>query len=344
MYKSIVVVFLFLLSFSIVHAQLGGNTNFSFVESPISARIGAVGGVNVSLRDKDVSMASSNPALACDTIHLQSSFSFQPFYADIKKSSLMGAYALKKDATVFGGIHYIDYGSIDKYDPSGNSLGTFNPNDYTVMLGVAQRKGVFSLGITSKYAHSQIDSYKASALLFDFGGVFTHPKRNWNIGLTMKNIGFVLSKYTTSTDFTTPFDIQLGTSYKFDHVPLRISLTAHHLHQWDIVYNDPAINYTLNLDGTKTIKETKFSDKLLRHFVIGAEFLLTKNFHFRSGYNFLLRREMKLVSNSKMTGFSWGFMLRTRKFEVAFTRMYYHPLGGTNTFTLVLNINEWKRK
>lgn len=344
MHKLVGIVFLYLSSTLLSYAQLGGNTNFAFVDSPISARIGAVGGVNVSLRDKDVSMAVSNPALACDTIHLQTSFSFQPYYADISKSSLMAAYTLKKDATVFGGIQYINYGTIDKYDPSGNALGTFNPNDYTLYAGIAQRKGVFALGATAKYAHSQIDSYKASALLFDMGGLFIHPKKNWTIGFTMKNIGFILSKYTSNTSFTTPFDVQLGTSYKFDHVPLRLSLTAHHLHQWDIVYNDPSINYTLNLDGTKTIKETKFSDKLLRHFNIGAEFLISKNFHFRGGYNFLLRREMKSVSNSKLTGFSWGFMLRTRKFEVAFTRMYYHPLSGTNTFTLVLNINNWSKK
>ncbi|HSY60581.1 MAG TPA: hypothetical protein VK796_01845, partial [Cytophaga sp.] len=78
-------------------AQLGGRTGYSFLEVPVAARQAAVGGYNVSIRDKDVAMGYSNPALLNDTVHKTVSFTYQPFFADIKKTTLFGAYKLNDD-------------------------------------------------------------------------------------------------------------------------------------------------------------------------------------------------------------------------------------------------------
>jgi hypothetical protein len=327
-------------------AQLGGRTGYSFLEVPVAARQAAVGGYNVSIRDKDVAMGYSNPALLHDTVHKTVSFTYQPFFADIKKTTLFGAYKLNDDkGTVSVGLNYFSYGKIDQIDASGNATGAvFSPNEYAVIVGYAKGQGPFSMGANLKYVHSSIETYNASAVMLDFGALYKHPKQQLTVGLTFKNVGFNLNNYVKGQAVNLPFDIQLGATYKPEHMPLRISVTTHHLYKFDIAYNDPSINVKVNLDGTVTPIESTFTDKLLRHFVIGGELLLTKNVHLRFGYNFLMRRELRLQDRSATAGLSWGFMMRVKKFDIGFTRTYYSIKGGSSFFTLGLNINEWIKK
>lgn len=341
----------FLISFLVLSpvisfAQLGGRTGYSFLEVPVAARQAAVGGYNVSIKDKDVAMGYSNPALLNDSIHKTVSFTYQPFFADIKKTSFFGAYALNDNKGVVSvGLNYFSYGKIDQIDASGNPTGAvFSPNEYAVILGYAKGQGPFSMGANLKYVHSSIETYNASAVMVDFGALYKHPKQQLTVGLTFKNVGFNLNNYIKDQPVNLPFDIQLGASFKPAHMPVRFSLTTHHLYKFDIAYNDPSINVKVNLDGTVTPIESTFSDKLLRHFVIGSELILTKNIHFRFGYNFLMRRELRFQDRSAAAGLSWGFMMRVKKFDVGFTRSYYSIKGGSSYFTLGLNINEWIKK
>src|SRR5690606_14151052 len=95
-----------------------------------------------------------------------------------------------------------------------------------------------------------------------------------------------------------------------------------------------------SFDGTENKKEDSFLLKGFRHMVIGAEVLLSKNFHARLGYNALIRRELRLESKSGGAGLSWGLMLRVKKFEFSFTRAYYHVKGGTSYISLVVNTSD----
>lgn len=327
-------------------AQLGGRTGYSFLEVPVAARQAAVGGYNVSIMDRDVAMGYSNPALLNDSIHKTVSFTYQPFFADIKKTTLFGAYALKdRMGMVSVGINYFSYGKIDQIDASGNATGAvFSPNEYAIVLGYAKSQGPFSMGANLKYVHSSIETYNASAVMVDFGTLYKHPTQQLTVGLVFKNVGFNLNNYVKGQSVNLPFDIQLGATYKPEHMPLRLSITTHHLYKFDIAYNDPSINVKVNLDGTVTPIESTFTDKLLRHFVIGGELLLTKNVHARFGYNFLMRRELRFRDRSAAAGLSWGFMVRVKKLDIGFTRTYYSIKGGSSYFTLGLNINEWIKK
>jgi hypothetical protein len=325
--------------------QLGGRTGYSFLEVPVAARQAAVGGYNVSILDKDVAMGYSNPALLNDSIHKHVSFTYQPFFADIKKSTLFGAYTLKNKGTLSAGLNYFNYGTIQQTDASGTVTGSvFHPSEFALIAGYARGQGPFSMGVNTKFVYSSLGSYNAAAVMIDFGVLYKHPKEQLTVGLVFKNVGFNLNNYVKNQAVNLPFDIQLGATYKPAHMPLRLSITTHDLYKFNVVYNDPSINVKVNLDGSVTPIGTTFTDKLLRHFVIGGEFLFTKNFHFRFGYNFLMRRELKLQDRSAAAGLSWGFMLRVKKFDVGFTRTYYSIKGGTSYFTLGLNINEWIKK
>ncbi|MBC7449966.1 MAG: type IX secretion system protein PorQ, partial [Cytophagales bacterium] len=273
------------------------------------------------------------------------SFTYQPFYADIKKSTLFAAIKLKKSGTVSAGLNYFNYGTINETDASGTETGyIYHPREYALILGYARTQGPFSMGLNTKFVYSSIGLYNAAAILFDLGVLYKHPKQQLTIGFVFKNAGFNLNNYVKGEAVNMPFDVQLGATYKPLHMPLRLSITTQQLNRWNVVYNDPSMNVKINLDGTTTTIQTTFSDNLLRHFVIGGEFLLTKNFHFRFGYNFLMRRELRIQDKSGTAGMSWGFMLRVKKFDIGFTRAYYSAKGGTTYLTLGVNINEWVKK
>ncbi len=323
-----------------VQAQTGGQNSFQFVNLPGNAHVAALGGMNVSTYDRDVNMVWQNPALLRDTMKQYLSVSYIPFFASVKGGSMSYAHKFKKIGVLAGGIQYINYGSMVERDETGNELGSFRPQDLVIMVAKSHTIGLFTLGGTLKYVASSITpAYTSYGLMMDAGGVFRHPTRDFTVGLTFKNVGFALKKYNKDAPVRAPFDIQLGTSYKLEHIPVRLSLTAHHLYKFDITYLDTAQNKKYDLDGNEIPQKKNFADKALRHFVIGTEFLITKNLHARLAYNFQRRREMRLEDRAGTAGFSWGVMLRIKAFELDFSRATYSLAGGKNWITLTMDMN-----
>lgn len=321
-------------------AQTGGKNSFQFVNLPGNAHVAALGGMNVSTYDRDVNMVWQNPALLRDTMARFLSVNYIPFFASVKGGSISYAHKFKKIGTFAAGIQYINYGSMVERDETGNELGTFRPQDLAITVAKSHTIGLFSLGGTLKYVSSVITpAYSSYALMLDAGGIFRHPTRDFTVGLAFKNVGFALKKYNKDASAKAPFDIQLGASYKLEHIPLRFSLTAHHLQKFDIVYLDTTQNKKYDLDGNEVKQKKTFADKALRHFVIGTEFLLSKNLHARLAYNFQRRREMRLEDRSGTAGFSWGVMLRIKAFEFDFSRATYSLAGGKNWITITMDMN-----
>ncbi len=337
--KAAFIIFIHCILCGIAQAQTGGKNSFEFVNLPGNAHVAALGGINVSTYDRDVNMVWQNPALLRDTMNRYLSVNYIPFFASIKGGSLAYSHKFKKIGTLAMGIQYINYGSMVERDETGNELGTFRPQDIALMVAKSHTIGVFTLGGTLKYVSSSIaHSYASHGLMMDAGGIFRHPVRDFTIGMTFKNIGFALKKYNKDAPARAPFDIQLGASYKLEHIPVRFSLTAHHLYKFDIVYLDTAQNKKYDLDGNEEKQKKNFADKALRHFIVGTEFLLSKNLHARLAYNFQRRREMRLVDRAGTAGFSWGVMIRIKAFEIDFSRSTYSLAGGKNWLTVTMDM------
>ena len=141
-----------------------------------------------------------------------------------------------------------------------------------------------------------------------------------------------------------PLDIQLGVSFKPERMPLRLSITAHQLQNFDIAFDDPSDDGKVDALGNPLDEEISFADKLARHFTLGGEFVFSKNLNLRVGYNFLKRRELALESRQALVGFSFGFMVRIKKFEFAFSRNTQFVGGGVSAFTLTLNTKDFFKK
>lgn len=324
----------------LLQAQVGGLSNFDFINVPLDARVAAIGGENISTIE-DPNVIFYNPALLDDTLVNRFSASHRPFYGDINKSGASGVLSVNKVGTIGAGIQFMDYGLITVTNPDGTETGgQLAAREGMIQFTKAHRLNLFSVGVTSKFAFSSIGGYTASAIMFDMGGVFHHPTKDLKIGLVAKNIGFALDQYSSTDELTLPFDMQLGLSYKLEHMPLRFSTTIHHLQQYDIQYLDPTRDITIDEEGEDVIPAKSTSEKIARHFIFGGEFLFSKHLHFRVGYNHLQRKELQTTIRKAAAGYSFGFMIKVKAYEMNFTRAYYHAAGGTTSLTLTADFDK----
>ncbi|HEX8548556.1 MAG TPA: type IX secretion system protein PorQ [Cytophagaceae bacterium] len=318
-------------------AQIGGKNTFQFTRIAGNAQPAGLGGINVSVRD--VNMINQNPALITDSMSRTLSMTYIPYFADIDRFNLNYVVSTKRLGPLAIGLDYFNYGTIQATDDAGNNEGEFKARDYILSAATSRTIDNFSLGLTTKFAGSHIGTYNAFALLADLGGVFKHPTRDFTVGLVFKNIGIPLKKYHSDAEMNLPFDIQLGTSYKLEHMPFRFSLSAHNLHRFNIVYSDPNKKGVLDANGEEIKEKVSFGEKVGRHFVVGGEFLLGKHIAIRFGYNYLRRRELRIETKAGPAGMSFGAMVKIKSFEIAFTRAFYNPGAGTNFLTLNTNFN-----
>jgi hypothetical protein len=345
MQRIIAIVLLSLTFFYSAQAQIGGRRNFEFLQVPGNARLAGVGRVNVSLHQADPNVLWQNPALIDSSSSRKLGFNYTPYFADIKNTHLSYVHHVPKVGTFGAGLQYMAYGSFTQTNPNGQVTGTFVANDFAFNIGYAHRVKYFRMGASLKFIGSQIETYNSTAIAADIAGAFIHPKYDWTIGLVFKNIGIVLSDYNEFTQSRLPFEVQLGTSFKPKHMPFRFSLTLQQMQQFDITYLDPLQDVTFDANNGNTIpKEKNFGDNLLRHFVIGGEFLPEKVFSVRLGYNHLINRELRETGASRFSGFSYGFRIRVKALEFAFSRATYHAAGGRNFLSLYLDFNRVLKK
>lgn len=317
-------------------SQLGGQNSFNYVNIPSNARLVGLGGVNVSLADEDINLAFSNPALNGDTLSGLASFSYLDYFADVSVLTAIYQHDFGKAGSWFIGVNHVNYGSFDSYDASGTDLGTFNAGDTQIILGRSHTIGVFRIGASLKFLNSSIGGFSSSAMALDLGGTFKHPKKQFTAALVLKNLGAVISDYTITSNSELPFDVQLGMTFKPEHMPVRFTLTGYNLTDGNISY----------FNSNPIFEEEKPGDldNALRHLNVGAELLLTKNINIRFGYNHLVRQELKLPNSGGGAGFSYGLMFRVKAFEFAYGRGGYHAAGGSNNFTLTMNTNRILKK
>lgn len=325
-------------------AQVGGQRGFSFLELPTSAKQAALGGVIVSSFGHDVNMVAANPALLNQEMDKQLSLSYVGYLADIKQSNLAYAFNHEKLGRWAIGLNYLNYGDFTQRDATGLEEGSFTVNDYTLSLSHARQSDAFTIGATAKLAVSSIAGNKAIGVLADVGGIFRHPEQDLTVGLVFKNIGYQVKPFDEGERAAMPFDAQLGASYKPEYMPVRLSVTAHHLYQFDVVYLDPYASSRLDENGNEIKEEKAFGDKLARHFVAGAEFIFSENFQLRAGYNHLRRKELSLENKGGGAGLSLGAMLRVRSFELNYGAAFYHASGGSHYITVSTNTGTFLKK
>lgn len=319
-----------------VAQPLGGQRIFSFLDLPTHARVAALGGQTATATQPAAPYYQNNPALADSMATNQLAISLMPYLAAAKYYTLQYGLPIKSRGRWALGLQYLTYGQLDLTDPAGNSLGTFSANDYALGLTHARTEGNFTLGATVKAVGSSIESYSAFGLLADLGGIWRHPKRQFTVGLTAKNVGYLFRNYGPA-DADLPFDLQAGFTLKPQYAPLRLTLTAHHLHQFDISYNDPTLNVRYDLSGNPIPQPISTAEKLARHLSVGVELLLHRHVNLLLGYNHQKRAEGRLTSGG--AGFSFGASVQASGFQLTYGRFTSIPTAGTSQLSLRVDLD-----
>jgi hypothetical protein len=314
-------------------AQIGGKKSFQFVTTPVSSRSVGTGGLNVSLADRDVNYFFSNPALNGDTLLGVAAAGYQFYMGDIGQSSAVYAADINKIGMITFGVQHIGYGSIDSYDDTGSPLGTFNAQETLLNIGKSHQIGNYRLGVSLKGIFSNLAGYRANAVALDVGGLFKHPTQALTVGIVIKNAGIVFSDYSSSAKSSLPFDVQIGTTFKPTHMPVRFSWTAYNLVTPDVTYQDPAMG-----TDKSTVKD------ILNHLNFGAEVLFHKNVNVLLGYNFLNHNALKLEEGGGGAGITLGLAVRVKKIEMVVSRAAYVAGNAVYSFTLSGNVNNMLKK
>ena len=322
---------------------LGGSATFNFLKLSNTPQLTGLGGVNVSQTSNDVGMAFYSPALLQSSMHTQMNAVFNAFYADIKAYHLsLGYHNTRLQTNFLWGLHYFTYGSIQETDASGNILGSLRPTDWVMQVSASRNYlEKWSYGIALKFINSNYGQYRSNGMAADVSVLFRDSSNLFSASVLAKNMGFQFKEYTNGNAEDLPFDLVAGLSKRLAHAPFSFSITAHHLHQFDIRYNDTSFNRD-NVFGPAN-KTNKFTfDKIFRHFVIASQIYIGDNLELSLAYNHLRRKELNIDKNGNgLNGFSLGVGALFNKIQIRYARAYYQNNTAYNQFGLNLQLNKY---
>jgi len=326
-------------------AQSGGTTTYKFLNLTNSARIAALGGNFLTIRDHDLSLALANPSLISSEMNHSLSLNFIDHFAGTSTGFASYGFNLSKLGNFAATMQYYSFGKSDITNEYGENLGQFNAGEYAFNLGWGRMlDSVFSIGANFKMIYSGLETYNSLGMAVDVAGSYI-PNETFCASILFRNIGRQLTAYTSAGVEPLPFEIQAGISKKLAHVPFRYSVLLQHLEKWDLGYTDP--NAPVDPFTGEVEKESgvdAFAQNVMRHIIIGGEFIPAKFLSIRVGYNYLRRQEMKVVSRPGTVGFSWGIGLKVSKFNFSYSRAAYHLTGSPNFITVGTNLGDWSKK
>jgi opacity protein-like surface antigen len=193
-------------------------------------------------------------------------------------------------------------------------------------------------GINLKPILSSFESYQSFGIAADLGLSISSKSGYTTVGLVARNLGTqITTYYNDGQREKIPTNIQIGVSQKLKHAPVVFSATMQHLNHWDLANPDEDPEFS-----TETVYtyDEKFFKQFMRHMVLGVEFLPSKNFIIRAGYNYQRRQELKFDNKASTVGFSAGFGVRIKRFRLDYGISRFHLAGSSNLFSLSINLND----
>jgi hypothetical protein len=327
----------------------GGRSTFAFLNLSPSARVTALGGSQIAVRDDEVAFAALNPAALNEKMSGRITFNHNFYLTDVQHGYV--AYAqhwAKQRVTWHTGIQYVNYGDIKQADEWGNITGTVAARELAWVAGAARPlTSRLSLGLNVRMSSSRLADLSASALSADAGLLYVDTTRRVTGALVLRHAGAILNAYSESgVSEKLPMDISLAVSKRLKYLPFRLTIIAHSLQQWDIRYDDPALQQSNFIPiGGEQQEDNSLPgvDNFFRHLIFNGEFLLGKSegFRMRVGYNHLLKRELSVRNYRSLAGFSGGIGIKVKRFRIDMGYGAYHLAGGAVHLSVGTNLREF---
>ena len=329
-----------------VNAQVS-NGLYRALTDANSARVVALGGLPLPMHDGDLQTVVFNPSSISPEMNNQMVLSYVgDFNIGTNFATAQYSHTFEKLGSFAASVQYYNYGSMQYVSESGNVDGsTFNVSDYAVTLGWGRElTDKWSIGANLKYAGVQYESGQAGALGVDVAATYWSYS-NWAFTRTARNIGRqIYSRELNVTNKWLPFSVDFMASKKLNHLPLTIILGYKDIQHWNKLYKDP-----LDLSGyydpitgqyQEPSKASKFFTNLGCHLVVGGELALGKNLFLRASYNYETFRNMGVPEKRSLVGFSVGFGVKIKAFQLDYARSRNNIVGSPNFLTLRVDLSK----
>lgn len=343
-----IAVFSILLGISFAtRAQVAGLSTLAPLQMPLSARTAALGMNYLPLYDAgDLQVAFDNPSLLLSQHTHHVALNYVGLFSESKFASVAYGCDFHRFGVFLLGFQYFGYGKFEAYDETETPQGEFSASDFALTLGWGlQIDSNFSIGASFRPVRSQYESYTAWAFALNVAGSYVSDSKRFAVTLQARNIGAQLATFDGTVEHL-PFDLSASLSYKVSNAPFRVFMSLDQLSRWYLDYDDPLNpeNDTDPYTGEPISKPWydgvgNFFDQLARHAAVGIELDLKSRFFVRLGYRYRQTVEMSAAdrTNINVSGFSYGFGLRTKRFEFSFARRNYHLGQAPNYLSLSFN-------
>jgi hypothetical protein len=206
-------------------------------------------------------------------------------------------------------FQYLDYGSIDAADGSGQSLGDFGASDLAVGLSVARKVGAkSSIGVTGRFITESIDDKTATGLAFDAGVMHQMPDGRTRVAAAVRNAGFQMTTFADGAKDDLPITFVAGMQHELLDMP-----------------------FVLTADLFKP-KDDDFGG------AVGLEFIAAEAFRLRAGYNSQAGQFDSGSSSDDLAGFRFGAGFILNKLTIDYGYGSMSKLGSSHRFTVRTNI------
>ncbi len=324
-------------------AQTGGTRVYRFLDLPYSSRVAALGGKTASMPAGDLNFAFSNPALLGEATNNHLVLNYINYFSDINFGSVGYAFRTPLPVYFMAGMQYINYGTFTAADETGTITGTFTAAEYIFHLSASYAffDSSLSVGVSLKPILSVLERYQSFGLVMDVGASWHTKDDLFTAGLLLRNMGFQVTPYVKGHREPVPFEIRAGLSAKLRHAPFRFVLTLQDLQKPDLLYpapEDPEQPDAPWPEEKEYFGIGRFAENVMRHTILGVEFIPAKSFVVSIGYNYRRRQELQVPARTGMVGFSIGASLRLKKFSISYGRASYHLAGASNHISFSTNL------
>lgn len=287
-----------------------GTTGFSFLKQGVGARAVSLGGAYVSLAG-DPSIIYYNPA---GTIYLEGRqflAGYHNYVLDVQSGFVAASMPFKTYGNIGLFISYMNFGEFIRTDVNGivdNSDPTFSGGDF--LLGANFSRFLspsLSAGINAKFISESAGGYSSQAVAVDFGLMYEFGDNLTNAGLSVYNLGGVLSGFSAASDLShkdkLPMGIRAGVSHSLRELPVIVTLNG-------IYPNDNDLYVSA-----------------------GLEFYKLQPLYLRLGYSTFGQNYKTGSDRDGLGGFAFGFGLDYKQFQISYAFTPYLDLGSSHRVT-----------
>ncbi|MGE5399382.1 MAG: PorV/PorQ family protein [Ignavibacteriales bacterium] len=204
-------IFLILVTASIVSAQTAGKSGLSFLKMGFGARNVAMGDLGV-VNSGDVTALNYNPAIFADYSSPEILFTHNQWIQDTRSEYLGVSFKLF-GLPMAAGINTTTISDIEVRTLPGEAEGKFSANYFSGSLSTGFNVVDFlSVGFTAKFLYEGLLSDESNGLGFDIGALYRSPIEGVNIGAAIRNLGSMNELRNDPTKL--PTDLRIGASYE----------------------------------------------------------------------------------------------------------------------------------